>query len=269
MAADRGRGDDGVGRGDGFPSRCVLRSRSPASRSPPRHFSPRRSDYHYDPPSEILHPLHPMSALHYGNRGSPYEEDWDPFDLWRDCLRLALPQVPPWWPPVSRPYEHPCDFRPPLVHYSELHGSRHHACPSERSLASDRGYRDCGDAMRQRQGSRSPARSDGDSARHAAADWQARHLCITVENIPEDMTWMELKNVGRVYGFVAHACTLREGAAMVGVLKFSRPEDVDRARAALDGQAMEGSRRALRVYLGAPSDVMVPMESRRGKRCGS
>lgn len=89
-----------------------------------------------------------------------------------------------------------------------------------------------------------------------AIEWRAKHLAITVENIPWDMGWMELKNLGRMYGFVAHARTFKEGSINVGALEFSKKEVVERAREGLDGQMISGAKAPLRVRLGAPPEAL-------------
>lgn len=72
------------------------------------------------------------------------------------------------------------------------------------------------------------------------------------------MNWLELKNLGRLYGFVAHARTFRGGGTNVGALEFSKREDLERAKAALDGQMIEGGRYPLRVRHGVPVDALRP-----------
>lgn len=104
------------------------------------------------------------------------------------------------------------------------------------------------------------------SAEHAlyessAIEWRAKHLSITVENIPPDMAWLELKNLGRMYGFVAHARTFRENGVCCGALEFSRQDVLDKACEALEGQIIEGSRRPLRVRVGTPPTALLPKSS--------
>lgn len=95
----------------------------------------------------------------------------------------------------------------------------------------------------------------------SAIEWRATHLSITVENIPPDMAWLELKNLGRMYGFVAHARTFRENGVCCGALEFSSQDVLEKAVAALEGQIIEGSRRPLKVRVGTPPTALLPKSS--------
>jgi len=104
--------------------------------------------------------------------------------------------------------------------------------------------------------SRSPASpaSKGSSLLQRAEE-RGRRLSITLENIPDDMSWLELKNLGRMYGHVEYARAFREGSVSWGSLEFSRIEDKEQACRALEGQRIEGSKLPLRVHDGAAPQV--------------
>ncbi|CAE8618261.1 unnamed protein product, partial [Polarella glacialis] len=76
---------------------------------------------------------------------------------------------------------------------------------------------------------------------------KAQRLSIAVENIPDDMSWLELKNLGRMYGEVGYARAFREQGVSWGVLEFTRLEDKERAVQELEGQMVRGSALPLRV----------------------
>lgn len=92
------------------------------------------------------------------------------------------------------------------------------------------------------------------------AEWRAKFLTVTLENIPPDMGWMELKNLGRVYGYVAYArCYRNAEDVCCGILEYSRQEDRDCVVEALNGELLEGSRRRLRATPGAPPEGLASL----------
>eukprot|EP00812_Abedinium_dasypus_P004072 NODE_1505_length_1124_cov_152.604303.p1 GENE.NODE_1505_length_1124_cov_152.604303~~NODE_1505_length_1124_cov_152.604303.p1 ORF type:complete len:265 (-),score=56.45 NODE_1505_length_1124_cov_152.604303:165-959(-) len=102
-----------------------------------------------------------------------------------------------------------------------------------------------------RSSSSTRARREGEAA------WRAANLQLTLENVPRDMSWLELKNLGRMYGYIAHARTHdAPSGARCGLLEFSRVEDRERARRELDGQLIEGGKLPVRVLEGSfPRDA--------------
>jgi len=81
---------------------------------------------------------------------------------------------------------------------------------------------------------------------HKDADWRAKHLSVAIENIPWDMDWLELKNIGRLFGF-AHARTVKTPGSHVGFLEFSSEESVRKAFDGLEGCMVQGCKHPLRV----------------------
>jgi len=74
---------------------------------------------------------------------------------------------------------------------------------------------------------------------------------VTLENIPDDMSWEELKDLGKQYGVsVTFARTFRRGSTFVGVLEFSDPVDSKHCAQKLNGRRMEDGSSAMRVYEG-------------------
>jgi len=215
------------------------------------------------------------------NAGSPADtgallrprepQDWDPFGLWANMVpECRSEQV------VRRPGRRKL---PPdgarnsdgvlALRVSGRQDSRERSCHqrsvrlSESSLA----LRSDGPS---RPGDYTPPPPPG-SGEHAlyestAIEWRARHLSITVENIPPDMAWLELKNLGRMYGFVAHARTFRENGVCCGALEFSRQDVLEKACEALEGQIIEGSRRPLKVRVGTPPTALLPKSSSSVRR---
>jgi len=165
----------------------------------------------------------------------------DPYDLWRDCRpgllekarKESLERLD------SRSAERCLTTGPPrddLWSRSECASSRKRASAYETRRR-----------MRSRSSRRSwswRSRSQPDKIRSHEAR-RAERLCIVVHNLPLDMSRLELKNLGRIYGFVANAYVLREAGLCFGVLEFCQLEDLERARS-LEGQRIEGSRFPLR-----------------------
>lgn len=75
---------------------------------------------------------------------------------------------------------------------------------------------------------------------------------ITVENIPEDMGWLELKDLGRDIGpSLTFARTFRLGRnGYCGMLEFRDRQDAEAVVRELDGRRVEGSQERLRASRG-------------------
>lgn len=77
---------------------------------------------------------------------------------------------------------------------------------------------------------------------------------ITLENIPGDMTWSELKELGKQYvdneRDVTFARTKRLGQTPIGILEFKTREDADRVIAKLDGKKIKGHEERLALRHG-------------------
>lgn len=75
---------------------------------------------------------------------------------------------------------------------------------------------------------------------------------ISIENLPEDMTWLELKDLGRDYGpSLTFARTYRHQGNWVGMLEFKDQGDAERVVKELDKRRVQGSDRRLKAYMGA------------------
>jgi len=97
--------------------------------------------------------------------------------------------------------------------------------------------------------SRTPQRSDG-VVRMAGKVPVGRYK-ITVENLPADMSWLELKDLGRDYGpTLTFARTYRHRGNWYGMLEFKSTEDAERVVRELDRRRVQGSEERLRCYLG-------------------
>jgi len=78
---------------------------------------------------------------------------------------------------------------------------------------------------------------------------------ITVENLPDDMSWHELKDLGRQYGdSVTFSRTFRKGDMFCGLIEFKEEEDADKAVRELDRRRIEGCRDKLRAFHGDERD---------------
>lgn len=74
---------------------------------------------------------------------------------------------------------------------------------------------------------------------------------ITIENLPEDMTWLELKDLGRDFGpSLTFARTYKSKGVWYGMLEFKDSADADRAVKELDKRRVQGSSARLRAYFG-------------------
>lgn len=74
---------------------------------------------------------------------------------------------------------------------------------------------------------------------------------ITIENIPEDMGWLELKDLGREYGpTVTFSRTYKRGITSYGMIEFEKAEDAKRCISELDGRRIQGGTIPMRVTEG-------------------
>merc|ERR1712046_224326 len=74
---------------------------------------------------------------------------------------------------------------------------------------------------------------------------------ITIENIPEDMGWLELKDLGREYGSsVTFSRTYRRGNVFYGMIEFASAKEAQRCISELDGRRLEGGSLTMRVTEG-------------------
>lgn len=74
---------------------------------------------------------------------------------------------------------------------------------------------------------------------------------ITVENLPDDMSWTELKDLGKDFGpSVTFAKTYKVKGIYYGMLEFQAREDADTAVRELDHRRVQGSNLRLRAYFG-------------------
>mmetsp|Transcript_75975 Transcript_75975/g.176249 ORF Transcript_75975/g.176249 Transcript_75975/m.176249 type:complete len:275 (-) Transcript_75975:140-964(-) len=117
------------------------------------------------------------------------------------------------------------------------------------------GYRRCPgdrDDPRGRDGRlRHRSRSRDGVVRMAGKVPVGRHK-ITIENLPEDMSWLELKDLGRDYGpSLTFARTYRQGNSYYGMLEFKDRGDADRVISELNNRRVQGSKERLRAYYGA------------------
>eukprot|EP00397_Hematodinium_sp_SG-2012_P008191 GEMP01008246.1.p1 GENE.GEMP01008246.1~~GEMP01008246.1.p1 ORF type:complete len:1034 (+),score=301.61 GEMP01008246.1:129-3230(+) len=72
-------------------------------------------------------------------------------------------------------------------------------------------------------------------------------LCF--ENIPDDMDWEELRELGREYsGSVFYAKVYQEHGKMCGVMRFKNEGEARRVLDELDGRKIEGCRVPLRIF---------------------
>merc|ERR1712008_457482 len=70
---------------------------------------------------------------------------------------------------------------------------------------------------------------------------------ITIEHIPEDMNWLELKDLGAAFGSsVTFSRTYRRGSSSFGMLEYSDPRDARRCAEELDGRRMEDGKAPMR-----------------------
>ncbi len=97
---------------------------------------------------------------------------------------------------------------------------------------------------------RAPSRSRSRSPK------SAREYRVTIEHLPSDMSWQELKRLGADYGkSIAFARTSKDREGQVsGLLAFSERKDAENLVASLDGKKMEGCDRRLRAELEIPRE---------------
>lgn len=74
---------------------------------------------------------------------------------------------------------------------------------------------------------------------------------ITVENLPDDMSWVELKDLGKDFGpSVTFAKCYKTKGIYYGMLEFQAREDAETAVRELDHRRVQGSNLRLRAYHG-------------------
>uniref|UniRef100_A0A7S1A2X2 RRM domain-containing protein n=1 Tax=Noctiluca scintillans TaxID=2966 RepID=A0A7S1A2X2_NOCSC len=79
---------------------------------------------------------------------------------------------------------------------------------------------------------------------------------ITIENIPDDMSWLELTDLGKEYGSSVTFCrTYRQGSTCCGMLEFEDSEDAKRAITELNGRHIQGGAAPMRVWEGVESKL--------------
>mmetsp|Transcript_86710 Transcript_86710/g.245874 ORF Transcript_86710/g.245874 Transcript_86710/m.245874 type:complete len:349 (-) Transcript_86710:154-1200(-) len=109
---------------------------------------------------------------------------------------------------------------------------------------------DRGNGDRQRHRSRTPRDPDG-VVRYAGKVPVGRHK-ITIENLPDDMSWLELKDLGRDYGpSLTFARTYRHGDNYYGMLEFKDRNDADIVIGELNNRRVQGSKERLRASYGS------------------
>lgn len=75
--------------------------------------------------------------------------------------------------------------------------------------------------------------------------------------MPNDMSWMELKELGQDYGSsvtFSRTFQTRDGV-YCGVLEYGNQEDMEKAIRELDGRRIVGGEGRLRVYEGADKGI--------------
>ncbi|KAF4675747.1 hypothetical protein FOL47_007338 [Perkinsus chesapeaki] len=79
---------------------------------------------------------------------------------------------------------------------------------------------------------------------------------LRLENLPEDMSWQELKQLGKDYGSsCTFARTFREGRVCCGMIEYTDPAQVDEVVKALDGKRIQGCNERLHVTKNEGSGV--------------
>eukprot|EP00928_Gymnodinium_smaydae_P029937 TRINITY_DN223_c0_g1_i1.p1 TRINITY_DN223_c0_g1~~TRINITY_DN223_c0_g1_i1.p1 ORF type:complete len:288 (+),score=68.06 TRINITY_DN223_c0_g1_i1:69-932(+) len=102
---------------------------------------------------------------------------------------------------------------------------------------------------------RSPPRRDWrddrrDERRDESKVPVGRHK-LTLENIPDDMGWLELKDLGREYGpSLTFARTYRKGRVNCGMLEFRERGDAEHVIRELDNRRVQGCTEKLRITRG-------------------
>ncbi|EEQ99346.1 Arginine/serine-rich-splicing factor, putative [Perkinsus marinus ATCC 50983] len=96
------------------------------------------------------------------------------------------------------------------------------------------------------------------SGRHGGTAGGRGALQLKLENLPEDMSWQELKQLGKDYGSsCSFARTFREGRVCCGVLEYTDPAQVEEVLKSLDGRRIQGCPDRLRITRneGQPRDT--------------
>jgi len=100
--------------------------------------------------------------------------------------------------------------------------------------------------------SRSPHGNGGEMVGDGPGKVPIGRYKITIENVPDDMSWLELKDLGREYGStLTFARTYRHKNRCYGMLEFKEWADADRAVNELHYRRVQGSRSRLQAYHGA------------------
>lgn len=78
------------------------------------------------------------------------------------------------------------------------------------------------------------------------------HYKIKIENLPDDMTWVELKEIGREFGgsSLTFARTFWVRNSNQGIVEFSDRRDSEKLRRELDGRRIQGCSERLIAYVG-------------------
>eukprot|EP00927_Polykrikos_kofoidii_P065421 TRINITY_DN61178_c0_g1_i1.p2 TRINITY_DN61178_c0_g1~~TRINITY_DN61178_c0_g1_i1.p2 ORF type:complete len:291 (-),score=47.34 TRINITY_DN61178_c0_g1_i1:204-1076(-) len=127
---------------------------------------------------------------------------------------------------------------------------QHEQHPRSRSWRDDKGGGGGGGGHR----SRSPWRQRGGDRGNDRNAPQSGHHKITVEHLPPDMSWHELKDLGRSFGAsLTFARTYRSNSIYCGMIEFQEKADADVAVRELDKRRFEGSAERLRCYHGDTS----------------
>lgn len=201
-------------------------------------------------------------------------DDRDPYDLWSDLARPPQRDEPHHRGFALGDRNHEDrhdDYGEPGLQHDGRRGGSALACSGHSPWHGETSpHRDCGPPVRRpypRSKSRSPQQTprpgdtqqaSEDHALHQQAEWRAQNLAICIQNLPPDMSWLELKNLGRMYGYVAYARCYRDQGLFCGALEFSKVEDKERVVKALDGQMIQGCSQPLKVLEGVPPTVLLP-----------
>lgn len=165
-------------------------------------------------------------------RNSRYDDDFRHRD-YSPCVRrdFSPPTRKGGYSPPSRK-----DYSPQL---------RKDYSPQPRRTYDDKGYDD------RRPRSRSRGKGGGKGGKGVP---QGRHK-ITIENLPDDMSWLELKDLGRQYGpSLTFSRTYVRGRNNYGMLEFADVEDAEMVVKELNDRRVQGSRDRLYVYHGTGPD---------------
>ena len=132
-----------------------------------------------------------------------------------------------------------------------------------------RNYRD------DRRRSPSPARHGrrrSESPRRDRESNSAGKFRVEVSNLPQDMTWQELKRLASDYGkSVIFTRTQRDHRenTVHGIVEFSEKRDADSLISALDGKRMEGSDKRLSLKFEKKDDDVIARPGNRRRRSSS